>query len=60
MSALGVLMGIPGADGLVADLGGGSLELARVVQGAHDWKSPPCQLVFWLLIHNSSQAPKAR
>ena len=29
-SALGVLCGIPGADGMVADLGGGSLELVDV------------------------------
>lgn len=32
-SALGVLAGIPGADGIVGDLGGGSLELARVANG---------------------------
>ena len=32
-SALGVMMGFHTVDGLVADLGGGSLELARVVQG---------------------------
>jgi exopolyphosphatase/guanosine-5'-triphosphate,3'-diphosphate pyrophosphatase len=30
LSAAGVLAGIPGADGLVADLGGGSIELIRV------------------------------
>lgn len=30
LSADGVMLGIPGADGIVADLGGGSLELARV------------------------------
>ena len=29
----GVLSGIPGADGIVGDLGGGSLELVRVSQG---------------------------
>lgn len=29
-SGLGVLAGIPGAEGVVADLGGGSLELARI------------------------------
>ena len=33
-SALGVMMGFHKVDGLVADLGGGSLELARVVQGS--------------------------
>ena len=33
-SALGVLGGIPGADGLMGDLGGGSLELARLAGGA--------------------------
>lgn len=32
-SALGVLAGIPGADGVVGDLGGGSLELVRVAEG---------------------------
>ncbi len=35
-SALGVLCGIPTADGIVADLGGGSLELARVHNGSLD------------------------
>ena len=34
MSAQGVLAGIPEADGIVADLGGGSLELARIAGGA--------------------------
>lgn len=34
MSALGVISGIPAADGIVADLGGGSLELADVRGGA--------------------------
>lgn len=29
-SGLGVLAGIPGAEGVIADLGGGSLELARI------------------------------
>ncbi|MGC4253048.1 MAG: Ppx/GppA family phosphatase [Sphingobium sp.] len=33
-AAHGVLSGIPGADGIVGDLGGGSLELARVRNGA--------------------------
>ncbi|MEH3037296.1 MAG: Ppx/GppA family phosphatase [Sphingomonas adhaesiva] len=32
-AGLGVLSGIPGADGIVADLGGGSLELVRVRGG---------------------------
>lgn len=32
-SGLGVLSGIPDADGVVGDLGGGSLELVRVVAG---------------------------
>ncbi|PYD73594.1 Ppx/GppA family phosphatase [Novacetimonas hansenii] len=32
-SATGVLCGIPDADGLVADIGGGSLELIRLVAG---------------------------
>jgi exopolyphosphatase/guanosine-5'-triphosphate,3'-diphosphate pyrophosphatase len=34
LAAQGVLLGWPGADGLVADLGGASLELARVTGGA--------------------------
>lgn len=34
LSALGVLCGIPDADGVMADLGGGSLELADVRDGA--------------------------
>lgn len=33
-ASYGVLSGIPGADGIVGDLGGGSLELARVRDGA--------------------------
>lgn len=33
-AGLGVLSGIPGADGIVGDLGGGSLELVRVRDGA--------------------------
>lgn len=38
----GVLSGIPGADGIVGDLGGGSLELARVRDGAvHETVSLP-------------------
>lgn len=32
-SGLGVMAGIPGAQGLVGDLGGGSLELARITGG---------------------------
>ncbi|HEX8445201.1 MAG TPA: Ppx/GppA family phosphatase [Sphingomonas sp.] len=34
MAGMGVLAGIPGADGIVGDLGGGSLELIRVRDGA--------------------------
>ncbi|CAK0754966.1 exopolyphosphatase / guanosine-5'-triphosphate,3'-diphosphate pyrophosphatase [Azospirillaceae bacterium] len=33
LSALGVLSGIPGADGVMGDLGGGSLELTQLNQG---------------------------
>ncbi len=33
-AAMGVLAGIPDADGVVGDLGGGSLELVRVKEGA--------------------------
>ncbi len=34
MAALGVLSGAPGADGVVGDLGGGSLELVHLAAGA--------------------------
>jgi len=34
LAGLGVLSGIPGADGVIGDLGGGSLELAEVADGA--------------------------
>src|SRR5499433_1862300 len=34
LSAAGVLAGIPDADGIAADLGGGSVELVRVMPGA--------------------------
>jgi exopolyphosphatase/guanosine-5'-triphosphate,3'-diphosphate pyrophosphatase len=37
LSAAGVLAGIPDADGIVADLGGGSVELVRVGPGALDF-----------------------
>ena len=41
-AALGVIAGIPDADGIVGDLGGGSLELIRVEGGeAHDRISLP-------------------
>ncbi|MET0137800.1 MAG: Ppx/GppA family phosphatase [Sphingobium sp.] len=41
-AAHGVLSAIPGADGIVGDLGGGSLELARVKNGVvHDTISLP-------------------
>ncbi len=41
-AALGVIAGIPAADGIVGDLGGGSLELIRVEGGeAHDRISLP-------------------
>lgn len=34
LSAMGVLCGIPTADGILADIGGGSLELVRLDRGA--------------------------
>ncbi len=41
-AAMGVIAGIPAADGIVGDLGGGSLELIRVAGGqAHDRISLP-------------------
>ncbi len=36
LAALGVLLGTPDAEGLVADLGGGSLELVEIDGGRHD------------------------
>ena len=42
LSADGVMLGIPGAEGIVADLGGGSLELANVADNqTHHWASLP-------------------
>lgn len=42
LSADGVMLGIPGAEGIVADLGGGSLELAYVADNqTHKWASLP-------------------
>ena len=42
MAGMGVLAAIPGADGIVGDLGGGSLELIRVHSGAvHERLSLP-------------------
>jgi exopolyphosphatase/guanosine-5'-triphosphate,3'-diphosphate pyrophosphatase len=35
LSSEGLLCGIPGADGLLADIGGGSLELVRLTEGRH-------------------------
>ena len=35
-SAMGMLCGIPTADGILADIGGGSLELVRLDRGARD------------------------
>ncbi len=35
-SARGVLCGIPDADGVLADIGGGSLELLRIAGGGHE------------------------
>ena len=42
LSADGVMLGIPGAEGIVADLGGGSLELAYVANNkTQQWASLP-------------------
>lgn len=35
LAALGLLNGIPGADGVLADLGGGSLDLVELVRGSY-------------------------
>jgi exopolyphosphatase/guanosine-5'-triphosphate,3'-diphosphate pyrophosphatase len=42
LSADGVMLGIPGAQGIVADLGGGSLELALIADNeTQEWASLP-------------------
>lgn len=45
-SAIGVMCGIPGAKGLVADVGGGSLELIRLAEdGRHDANTLPLGVI---------------
>lgn len=45
-SAIGVMCGIPGADGLVADVGGGSLELIHLTEtGRHDATTLPLGMI---------------
>ncbi|MCX2560032.1 Ppx/GppA family phosphatase [Acetobacter farinalis] len=45
-SAIGVMCGIPGAHGLVADVGGGSLELIRLAEdGRHDANTLPLGVI---------------
>ncbi|GBQ82100.1 exopolyphosphatase [Acetobacter malorum DSM 14337] len=45
-SAIGVMCGIPGAKGLVADVGGGSLELIRLAKdGRHDANTLPLGVI---------------
>lgn len=45
-SAIGVMCGIPGASGLVADVGGGSLELIRITSdGRHDANTLPLGVI---------------
>ncbi|MFT9399189.1 Ppx/GppA family phosphatase [Acetobacter sp.] len=45
-SAIGVMCGIPGASGLVADVGGGSLELIRLTSdGRHDANTLPLGVI---------------
>lgn len=58
ISGEGVLAGIPGADGIVGDLGGGSLELVRVAGGAvHDCASFPLGVLRLAAIRK--QGPRA-
>lgn len=53
LSADGVMLGIPGADGLVADLGGGSLELAQVRDNkVRHWASLPLGV---LALHSAGE-----
>ncbi|WP_415491166.1 Ppx/GppA family phosphatase [Acetobacter sp.] len=45
-SAIGVMCGIPGAEGVVADVGGGSLELIHLnAQGRHDVTTLPLGMI---------------
>lgn len=56
-SADGVMLAMPGADGIVADLGGGSLELARARNNkTHQWASLPLGVL--ALREYSSNDPK--
>ena len=43
LSADGVLCGIPGADGILADIGGGSLEVVRLERGRGRSRTPRCR-----------------
>jgi len=56
MAGYGVLAGIPNADGLVGDLGGGSLELARVSNGAvHERASFPLGVLRLTALHEKGR-----
>ncbi len=56
-SALGVIAAMPGADGVVGDLGGGSVELVRVRGGeAHQRVSLPVGSLKLAALHSSGRA----
>jgi exopolyphosphatase/guanosine-5'-triphosphate,3'-diphosphate pyrophosphatase len=56
MAGYGVLAGIPNADGLVGDLGGGSLELTRVSNGAvHERASFPLGVLRLTALHEKGR-----
>ena len=58
LSADGVMLAMPGADGIVADLGGGSLELARVAENkTRGWATLPLGV---LALRERSQNDRAR
>jgi len=59
-SAAGVLLGFPGADGILGDLGGGSLELVRLADGyAHEAASLPLGAIR-LAERSGGEMPRAR
>lgn len=59
-SAAGVLLGFPGADGILGDLGGGSLELVRLAEGrAHEAASLPLGAIR-LAERAGGEMPRAR
>jgi exopolyphosphatase / guanosine-5'-triphosphate,3'-diphosphate pyrophosphatase len=59
-SAMGVLCGIPTADGVLADIGGGSLELVRLVAGTRGASQTTSLGVIRLAERSGNDAVRAR